>query len=318
MNITFTNPEYLWLLIAVPFIVIGHFMTLRYTKRAALKFANYEAMARVSKGYLFGKPYRGILSNKNILLIFIRIIAYSLLILAITGSIFWYSGKVSSFDYVLAIDGSTSMLANDFEPNRIEVAKETALNFIEYVPRATNIGILSFSGTIFVEQEITEDKSIMKEVIENLRIKRAGGTNLGDSIITAANMLKSDGKGAIILITDGQSNSGTEINDAINYAIKKNIKIFTIGIGTEEGGNIAGVEFISDLDEDTLIKISDSTESNYYRAKTQEELDTAFKEIADIKTSKKSFNLSLVLVLTGLLILFLEEVLINTKYKTVP
>jgi Ca-activated chloride channel family protein len=275
-------------------------------------------MKRVSKGFLFGKPYQGFLRSKNLLIVTIRTLAYSFLIMSITGATLWYEGEIASFDYVLALDSSTSMMADDLLPIRMEAVKDTAIKFIDYTPRGTKIGLVSFSSVVFEEQELSDDKSTLKDRIGVLGIKKTGGTNLGDTIITASNMFEEGGPNAIVLMTDGRSNTGTIVEDAVDYARKKNVKIFTIGIGTEEGGKIAGVDFVSDLDEQSLEKIAELSEGTYFRTKSKEDLENSFKEIASVKTARKSFDLSLILIFIGLAMLFLEEILINTKYKTVP
>src|SRR3989344_7113566 len=113
MEIVFSNPEYLWGLAFIPVIVLMHFLALNYSKARALKFANFPALARISKG---------VGSNYNITILIIRILIFALIILAISGTVLVYYGKSASAAYVLAIDASSSMLVDDFEPNRMEAA----------------------------------------------------------------------------------------------------------------------------------------------------------------------------------------------------
>ena len=113
---------YLTFLVSVPFFVVMHFLILRHTKRRALKFANFEALARVTGMELL---------NRNIIVLVIRLAAILALILSAAGTVIWYTGNVSEYDFVLAIDSSSSMLANDFYPTRLEAAKKLG---IEDVP----------------------------------------------------------------------------------------------------------------------------------------------------------------------------------------
>src|SRR3989344_2294049 len=124
MEITFTNPEYLWFLFVIPILILVHFAGLRSTRRKALKFANFEAIERVTGGQVL---------SKNLFLLTIRLIIVILFVLALAGTIYWYAGQGSDFDFVLAIDASNSMLATDLPPNRIEVAKIRAQEFISLI-----------------------------------------------------------------------------------------------------------------------------------------------------------------------------------------
>ena len=318
VELTFTNPAYLWTLLLVPFIVLIHIFTLKYTRAAALKFSNFEAIERVSKGEFLGKPYHGFLRNKNVLLLLLRVIIYTLIILSVSGTTLWYTGRASDFDFVIAIDTSASMLADDFNQTRLGAAKEAAKAFIGDIVGKTSIGIVSFSGAVFVDKEPTSDKSEAKRVIDGLDIKESGGTNIGDSIITAANLLKGNNAKAIILMTDGQSNTGTPIDVAVDYVKSRAVIIYTIGIGTKEGGKLFGLQLTSKLDEDTLKKISEDTSGKYFRAESKEFLDKAFKEIASFGEKRVSLNLSWIFLITSLILLGFEWILLHTIYKTIP
>lgn len=322
IEFTFDNPAYLWTLLIIPFVIITHFFTLKKAKTAALKFSNYNAIERVSKGEFLGKPYKGFFKNKNLSLLILRLIVYTLLIFSVTGTTVWYLGTVSDYDFVLAIDSSSSMLADDFDPNRLEAAKDAAKQFISIVPDRSNIGVTTFASSAFIDLELISDKGELKVVISNIGIKESGGTNIGDAIITSSNLMTSE-KGdkksrAIILITDGQSNVGTPVDVAIDYAKSKNTVIHTIGIGTEEGGKLMGVNFTSKLDEESLNVISSSTDGKYFRAESKEFLIEAFNEIASFSEKKIPFNISWILLIIALVLLAFEWVLLYTVYKTIP
>src|SRR3989338_4478169 len=101
MEIIFRNAFYLWFLLAIILLIALHFTTLKYIKRRALKFANFEAIERVTGSEIF---------SKNVLLLYIRLLIVICVILAAAGTTVWYTGKSSNVDYVLAIDASSSML----------------------------------------------------------------------------------------------------------------------------------------------------------------------------------------------------------------
>lgn len=324
IEVTFSNPIYLWTLLLIPFIILTHIFTLKHTRAAALKFSNFEAIERVSKGEFLGKPYRGLFRNKNIFLLFLRVVIYTLLILSVTGTTLWYTGEASDFDFMLAIDTSISMLADDFTANRLEAAKEAANVFVDSIVGKSNIGVVSFASTVFVDKELISDKGEIKKIINQLDIKESGGTNIGDALITSANLLvieepeKDERSKVIILLTDGQSNTGTSVEVAVEYAKAREIIIHTIGIGTEEGGKLFGLDIVSKLDEDSLKSIAEQTNGKYFRAESKDALETVFKEIASFTERRISFDITWILLIIALSLLALEWILMQTIYKTIP
>jgi len=321
VEVTFANPIYLWTLLLIPFIILTHIFTLKYVKTAALKFSNFEAIERVSKGEFLGKSYKRLFRNKNVFLLFLRVMVYIFLILSVTGTTVWYTGKASDFDFVLAIDSSTSMLADDFDITRLEAAKEAAIIFVDSVVGQSNIGVVSFASAVFVDKEPIDDKRKVKEIINQLNIKESGGTNIGDTLITSANLLTDDSNRrskVIVLLTDGQSNIGTPIDIATDYVKTRGIIVYTIGVGTEEGGKLFGLDILSKIDEEGLKYISSQTNGRYFRAKSKDSLRNAFTEIASFTERLISLNITWILLITALILLALEWVLIHTIYRTIP
>ncbi|MBU2640024.1 MAG: VWA domain-containing protein [Nanoarchaeota archaeon] len=298
-------------IIALPLLIIVHFLSLKYTRRKALNFANFEIIERIT-----GKK----LMSKNISLLLLRFVILSFLILAAAGTTYWYTGKGSSFDYVLLIDGSVSMLASDYEPDRISAAKEAALEFVNYFPGQVKIAVATFTGTTFVKQKLTSDKSDIRKAINQIGIEEIGGTAIGDAMVTASNLLfeKKEGN-VLILLTDGQSNVGLNPESAIPYLNDKKILVNTIGIGTPMGASfVEGSDIVSKLNEDTLKMIAIETGGKYFRAEDPAKLKNAFNEIAQSKTKRLSKDLTIAFMLIGLTLLLLEWSLMNTKYRSLP
>lgn len=312
MEITFANPVYLWFLVVIPLMVLAHFISLRFTTRKALKFANFPAIE-----YVTGKR----ILSKNYLLLLMRLVTLFLLILAVSGVVLWYEGETSETDFMLAIDSSGSMLAKDYEPNRLESAKGAALSFVESLPANTNVGVLSFAGVSFIRQRSTSDMSKVSKAIENISIELVGGTAIGSAIISSVNLFASpENPRVVVLLTDGQNNVGPSVEEAISYANENHVTVHTIGIGTKEGGGFPemNLTFVSKLDSETLRMIANQTDGKYYEARNESELSEIYEEIALLGIKKISLDLSLVFLITALILLFAEWGLINTKYRTLP
>ena len=294
----------------MPLMVLAHYLSLRYTRRRALKFANYPAIERIT-----GKR----ILSKNYTLLAIRLTTLCLLVLAVSGTVLWYEGRTSDFDFMLAIDASGSMLATDYAPNRLEAAKNAANLFVDNLPGKSTVGVISFAGVSFIKQKPTSDIEKVKNAIKNISIEIVGGTAIGSAIITSSNLLaESDRAKVLILLTDGQNNVGPSIDTAVDYANGNHLTINTIGIGTEEGGEFPNLTFVSRLDPTTLKLISNSTGGKYYEAKNETELENAYKEIALSSTQKLSIDLSLYFLFIAIVLLFVEWGLANTKYRTLP
>lgn len=311
MEVVFRNPVYLWFLLSVILLVMLHFLTLKRVKRRALKFANFEAIERVTGSEIF---------SKNVLLLYLRLLIVICVVFAAADTTIWYSGKSSNSDYALAIDASSSMLAEDIAPNRLEAAKSAAIAFVDSLKSKTEIAVISFSGSSFVEQGLTSDLSKTRSAIKSIEVKYVGGTDILDAVVTSVDVLFA-GKSlkTIILFTDGQLNVGT-IDDVIDYARRNKVTIYTIGMGTSSGGEmpIGNIGVYSKLDADALESIAYNTGGTYHLATSKEELLKAQAEILNTSTVKLSFNASVTLIFIALLLLLVEWFLINTRYRTLP
>jgi len=312
MDITFANPLYLWFLAAIPLLILAHFISLRFTTKKALKFANFKAIE-----YITGKR----ILSKNYIMLALRIFTLLLIILAVSGAVLWYEGEASDVDYMLAIDSSGSMLADDYKPNRLESAKNAASLFISSISGETEVGVLSFAGVSFIKQRPTKDIFMASRAVENITIEMVGGTAIGSAIISSTNLLTDSGRSnVIILLTDGQNNVGPSVDEAILYANENHVTVYTIGMGTEEGGELSDIDvaFVSKLDSETLNRIAEETNGKYYRARNESELSEVYETIALSSVKKISFDLSLAFLLIVTILLFVEWGLINTKYRTLP
>ncbi len=316
--VTFTNPKYLWFLIIIPIMLIIHYFALRKKKEKSLKFSNFSALEKVAGNHFIGLPLAGIFRNGDIVMIFLRFISMTSLILGLAGLIIWYDGSSSNYDFVFAIDSSASMLANDMNPNRVEAAKDSAVRFLDESGPGTKVGVVSFAEDSYVLSNVTDDLFDVRSSIISIDGKLKGGTDLGTALVTSTSLLsQSNRKKVIILMTDGQTNRGLAVDKAINFTKSREITVYTIGIGSTQGGNVSGL-FISQLDEPTLINIAESTGGKYFRAKEKEDMDDAFNLISEKTVKNLSKDVAYIFLLIGISVLFIEWWLLSTVYATIP
>lgn len=202
---------------------------------------------------------------------------------------------------MLAVDVSTSMLTQDFKPNRVEALKEIAQRFVDKRPN-DNIGLTIFAGEAYTQCPLTTDHSMLMNLYNSADCNMAArgviedGTAIGDGIMNAILRLKeSPAKSkVIILLTDGVNNWG-EISPltAAEIAKKKHIRIYTIGIGKNgmapyplpTGGTVM---LPVEIDEATMNKISNETGGRYFRAQANKELDAVYNDIDKMERTKYS------------------------------
>ncbi|MFH1400464.1 MAG: VWA domain-containing protein [Nanoarchaeota archaeon] len=317
MQITFEHPQFLWLLILVPAVIIFHFVFIRYSHINAMRFANFRALKRVTGR---GK------TTRNLTLLFIRVVALLALILGASGLAVWYSATVDRNDYVIAIDTSASMTAEDFTPNRLEMAKGIVNDFVEALPPDVQVGLLTFSGVTLIQQTMTVDRFVILDSLSGIEVEKAGGTDIPGAIISGANMLQTSEQGrTLIIITDGSSTVGAFTADAIAkaaaYAAEKHVKIYAIGIGSDTGpiGYLPEYYNVSaTYNEDTLVQITNATGGIYMRL-LDPTADEPFQPLIDGRTRGETRrDLAGLLLLIAILSLFVDWTLSNTIYRQLP
>jgi Ca-activated chloride channel family protein len=304
--VTFTNPTYLLFLFVIPFIILFHFVSLKTRRTQALKFANFDAVARI-KGIDF--------FSKNIIVLGITCLIVFSLVFSLAGTVLELNKSVGSSSFVIAIDASRSMEATDFSPNRMEAAKSTAAKFVDEAPLGTRMGVISFAGNSLIEERVTEDKTLIKEAIKGINVTFTGGTDVYNALLTSVILLENEENKAVILLSDGQITIG-DFEQAVQYAQKNNIVIHTIGIGTLLGGNTT--YGLSKLDADTLNSLATNTKGKYFSAENADQLQQSFRDILDIRVRAVSLPVSRYLLIFALLLLGFEYILINTRFRVFP
>ena len=318
MYLAFEHPVNLWYLLVVPLIIVTHYAFLKYTRRRALKFANFQALKRVTDEKVI---------TKNHLQLILRCLIIISLILAIAGTTLWYKGTSNNNNFVVALDTSSSMTAQDFKPSRIEAAKDYIITIINNLDSDATLGVLTFSGTAFIEHLPSTNKGEIKDAVLAITPAPVGGTDIAGAIVTASNMLIASDKGKVmILITDGSNTvsffTKDPVNEAVSYAKSNNIIIYTIGLGTETSpiGYLPEYYNISSVfNGGTLEKISNQTGGKYYYAANNKELDITYKDIlSNTKEAYLPIKFEPILMVVALILLIIEWGLINTRFRSIP
>lgn len=306
MMLEFYHPNYLYLLFLIPLLIVIHFISLKTERSRAVKFANFEAIARIKGVDIY---------SKNLVVLSISIVIVILLSLSLAGLTVHTQVKTSKMSFVLAIDASKSMEANDFTPNRMGAAKSIAENFVRSQGLGTRIGIVSFSGNSFIEQKITDDKDLLVSKIEKIGIKELGGTDIAEAVITSTDMLADENYKAILLLSDGQINVAG-LDDAVNYAKDNDVIIYSIAIGTAEGGQTAFG--ISKVDEDSLKALSYNTGGIFFSTKNNQDLQDAFDKISVTEVGNVAIELSKYLLIMAVVLFVIEFFLSDTRFRGIP
>ncbi len=199
---------------------------------------------------------------------------------------------VEVIDIVLVLDTSSSMLAEDFKPNRLEAVKDAAKEFIKN-RSGDRIGLLVFGKDTFIQCPLTIDYSVLNNLLSEVTVMepKYDGTAIGVAIANGVNRLRnSDSESkVIILLSDGSNNVGSiDPISAAKIAKEYNIKVYTIGAGTNQSiTQIPGRGFVrNEIDEDTLKGIAEVTNAKYFRATDKKSLSGIYTEIDNLEKSE--------------------------------
>ena len=330
----FANREYLLLLLLIIPYIIWYVM---FRKKS-------EPTIRMADTYAFRyapRSWKVMLMPVQMLL---RILAFTLLVVALARPQTHDSLKnetVEGIDMMLAMDVSTSMLAEDLSPNRIEAAKNVAAEFIAGRPN-DNIGLTIFAGEAFTQCPMTIDHAALLSLLQNVRTDIAArgliedGTAIGMGLANAVGRLK-DSKAksrVVILLTDGSNNRG-DISPmtAADIAKSLGIRVYTIGVGTNgmarypitAGGSTQYVQIPVEIDTKTLGDIAKGTDGKFYRATNAKELREIYQEIDKLEKSKidvqhfsRRYEAYQPFALAAMLALLLEVLLRITVFRRIP
>ncbi len=287
-------PGWLSLLWIIPLVLVVLFY-LEKTKKGEIKFSR-----SIQDQRNIGSKW--ILRVRELTLLSYGLVA-ALLIVAMAKPYHWsqhddfQSDYKNGIDIILAMDVSLSMLARDFEPNRLEASKKVAKDFVDG-RHGDRVGLVVYAGEAFTSCPATLDYDILKKQIDKINGDRIeGGTAIGTGLGTAVTRLRNDSIASkvIILLTDGSNNSG-EISplDAAELALAKNIRVYTIGVGST-GQALSpvitpfGIQYQQmnvEIDEVTLMKIAETTKGQYFRATDTKSLESIYAEIEKLEKTR--------------------------------
>lgn len=291
-DITFENPQFFWLFLLFPLLILWQWFRQKKEMPSVL-FSSLQVV----------QPLRTWRTTLRPILYVLRCLALAALIVALarprSSSEITKTKTTEGIDIILSIDMSSSMLAKDLKPNRIEALKRVASHFIEQ--RASDrIGIVVYSGESYTKVPATTDKSVVLQALKDIKQGEIDdGTAIGMGLGTAINRLK-DSKTkskVIILMTDGVNNTGViDPLSAAELAKEYGIRVYTIGIGTN-GKALSPVAYNPDgslqydmvpveIDERLLTQIAEATGGHYFRATDNQKLAQIYTEIDKLEKSK--------------------------------
>ena len=333
---SFLWPQFLWLLLALPLLVLLYVWVQRRRKKLAVRYAS---LSIVQQALGKGPGWRRHLPPMLLLL------ALAALILASARPVAVISLPSNQQTIILAMDVSASMRATDVEPNRLVAAQEAAKTFLKELPRDIKVGIVAFAGSAQVAQGPTLNREDLVSAIDRFQLQRATAT--GNAIvISLATLFPKAGielqqlslermrgglgrsldqtppkqdefipvppgsytTGAIVMLTDGQRTTGVDPLDAAKMAADRGVKVYTVGIGTVDG-DIIGFEGWSmrvRLAEETLKPIAQKTAAEYFYAGTAHDLKRVYQSLSSRLTlEKKETEVSALFALAGALLALL-------------
>ncbi len=328
-GLTFKNPELLYLLLViVPMAVWYIFRQKRNT-----------ASIQISSTAPVFKAPRSMRHYFRHLVFLFEVVAVAFFVVVLArpqSSRNWENITTEGIDIVISLDISSSMLAQDFQPNRLEAAKNVAMEFIsgrEY----DRMGLVVFAGEAFTQCPLTTDRAVLLNLFKDIESGMIeDGTAIGNGLATSAARLKdSDAiSRVVILLTDGENNSG-EIAPVTAAEIAKTfgIRVYTVGVGsqgtapypvqTPYGIQLRDMEV--KIDEETLQEIAQITDGRYFRATSNTRLEDIYREIDQLEKSKievREFSRKseefLPFALAGILFLVMSLFLRNTIFRSIP
>ncbi len=328
-NITFDNPEFLWLAVIL-FVIILIDYKFKNVKNSSFSISSIKSLNTKSlKVNLF--PLLNVLRFTALFMLIVALARPQIIDVSVQTK------KSRGIDIVIAVDVSSSMLAQDLKPNRLEALKEVAKEFVN--DRINDrIGLVVYAGESYTKTPVTSDKSIIINSINEIIFDGVieDGTAIGMGLATSVNRLKNSKAKSkvVILLTDGVNNSGfIDPNTSADLATSFGIKTYTIGLGSNgnarapialnpDGSFRYGLTKV-EIDEKLLKEIASKTGGLYFRATDNKKLKEIYDEINKLeKTEVEEFKYSNAkevyrfFVLAAVILILIEWILKTTFFKS--
>ena len=332
-NLRFEHPEWLLLLCLLPVLLYLYIMQGRQ-RQGSVQFSDVTTLKKMGAT---------LWTRLRHLLIVCKLLGLALLVMAMARP---QAGRekrelsADGIDIMLTLDVSSSMELNDLdngERSRLEVAKGVVADFIagRYSDR---IGMVIFAGESFTQCPLTLDYDVLHSFLQGVQIadERWDGTAIGMALINATNRLReSEGRSqVVILLTDGVNNAGEiEPLTAADVAQAVGVRVYTIGVGSDGSirrpvQGIFGTRYQTvqvEIDEETLREVAQRTGGQYYRATSEQKLEEIYREIGRLETTEITSEVHVeyseryaYFLWPGLLLLLVEVVLANTRFRRLP
>ena len=328
-GLTFKNPEFFYLLLViVPMTAWYIFRQKRNT--ASIRISSTAPVIKAPKSI------RHYLRHLVFVLQMLAIAAFTVVLARPQSSTDFENVTTEGIDIIISLDISTSMLAKDFSPDRLEAAKNVAMEFISG-RQYDRIGLVVFAGEAFTQVPLTTDRAVLLNLFQDIQTGMIqDGTAIGNGLATAVARLKDSNaiSRVVILLTDGENNSG-EIAPltAAEIARTFGIRVYTIGVGTvgtapypvqtPYGTQLRDIEV--KIDEEMLQEIASITDGRYFRATSNTKLEEIYQEIDLLEKSKievREFSRRseefMPFALAGILLLVLSLLLRTTVFRSIP
>jgi Ca-activated chloride channel family protein len=279
--VTWESPERLWLLVGVAALLAAYVVMQRRRSRYAVRFTNLRLLDRVA-------PHRPAWRRHVPAGLFLAMMA--LLVVGFARPAADVRVPRERATVMIAVDVSTSMLANDVRPNRLAAAKSAAQRFVDVLPDEFNVGLVAFAGSAAVFVPPGTDREALRNGIQRLSEGSTGvqGTAIGEAIATSLGAINAlDAKATsdppparIVLLSDGANTSGIEPADAAGQAAQARVQVHTISFGTASGAFERGGRAVRvPVDGQTLEAVAEMTGGGYHEASSSTELRAVYEDI---------------------------------------
>ncbi|MGK0209015.1 MAG: Ca-activated chloride channel family protein [Patescibacteria group bacterium] len=297
----FTTPWVLIFLIIIPIAYIYYQRILSKKKKQAMQFSNLSFIKSA-----LGNPKK---TTREKRMVYLSLAIIACIIIGLSNPHIPLKQSKEGVNVILVLDVSGSMQATDYQPNRLEAAKKSAITLVDSLEEKDHAGVVIFESGATTASYLSPFKEKVSEKIKSIQLKQ-GKTAIGDGLALGIDMATSipNKKKVVILLSDGVNNAGViSPNEAIQFAKDNSIQVYTVGMGSNTptvlGYDWYGNPQYAELDESTLKLIAQNTNAKYFKSVDEETLEDVYKNISEEiereeeETNIKDFFITLALLL---------------------